>query len=326
MRSRPAARRDSPGRTGFTLIELLVVVAVVAILTSLLLPAVQQAREAARTTRCKNNLKQMALAAHNYHGTWRQFPGANSAGDGGGMRAGGFPPTFSGGSFFTIVLAELDRANDFKAYDFDQPNSSAHNRAVSGQKVPTFLCPTASLPRAVPGCEDDAGRAPGTYAVNIGSTDYDPYWSFVRAPRPKLDGAVVYTDTVDGKTSIASVQDGTTNTLLVGETAYNLPDYTFSARGAADCRGKGRYSFTYWAVPYVGSTACTTAYGINPVDEPGDGVFDPHWTHAFRSEHPGGVNFALADGSVRFVNDFIDADLLDALATRNGGETTDAAL
>ena len=258
MRSRPAARR------GFTPIELLVVVAVVAILASLLLPAVQQAREAARTTRCKNNLKQTALAAHNYHGTWRQFPGANSAGDGGGMFAGGFPPTFSGGSFFTIVLAELDRANDFKAYDFDQPNSAAHNRAVSGQRVPTFLCPTASIPRAVPGCEDDAGRAPGTYAVNIGSTDYNPYWSFSRRPRPKLNGAVVYTDTVDGKTSIASVTDGTTNTLLVGETAYNLPDYVFSARGAADCRGKSRYSFTYWAVPYVGATACTTRVRHQP--------------------------------------------------------------
>ena len=323
MRTRsPLARRATRG--GFTLIELLVVIAVAATLVSLLLPAVQQAREAARATQCKNNLKQMALAAHNYHGTWRQFPAANSAGDGGGLHAGGFLPTLSGGSFFTVLLPELDAGNAFRRYDFDQPNSAPYNREVSGQRVPAFLCPTATFPRAVPGCGDDAGRAPGTYAVNLGSTDYDPYWSFYRAPRPRLNGAVVYTDTVDGRTSVASVKDGTTHTLLIGETAYNLPDYLFSGR-SPDCGGQRRYSFTYWAVPYVGATGCTTAYGFNPKDEPGDGVFDPNWTRTFRSEHDAGVNFALADGSVQLVSSFVDADLLDALATRNGGEVVDDA-
>ena len=110
------------GGPGITLIELLVVIAVVAILSSLLLPAVQQAREAARTTRCKNNLKQIALAVHNYHAMYKAFPTANSAGDGGGVRAGGFLPTLSGGSLFTQILPQLDAGNAFDRYDFNLPN------------------------------------------------------------------------------------------------------------------------------------------------------------------------------------------------------------
>ena len=323
---RPVPAAGRPGRGGFTLIELLVVIAIVAILSSLLLPAVQRAREAARLTQCKNNLKQIALAVHNYHATYRAFPTANSAGDGGGIYRGGFFTTLQGGSLFTQILPQLDAGNAFDRYDFDRPNDDPYNRAVSGQKIPSFLCPTAAIPRAVPGCEDDKGRAPGTYAANVGTRDYNPYWSFYGLPAPELDGPVVYTDAAQNRTSFASLRDGSTNTLLVGETAYNLPDYVFGARGAADCAGRSRYSFTYWAVPYPGATACTTAYGYNPRDVGGDGVFDPNWTKAFRSDHAGGANFAVCDGSVRFVGDWVDADVLDALATRAGGEVTaDAA-
>ena len=318
----------TPARSGFTLIELLVVIAIIAILSSLLLPAVQQAREAARLTQCKNNLKQIALAVHNYHSIYKVFPTANSAGDGGGManiRGGGFLPTLSGGSLFTQILPQLDAGNEFDRYDFDLPNSDPHNRQVSGQRIPAFLCPTAAMPRGVPGCEDDRGRAPGHYAVNIGSRDYNQYWSFFGIPAPKLNGAIVYTDCAPRQTSFAAIRDGATNTLLIGETAYNLPDYLFSSRGSADCAGSPRYSFTYWANPFPGSTACTTAYGFNPQDRGGDGVFDPNWTRTFRSEHRGGVNFAVCDGSVQFLSDGIDAAVLDAAATRAEGEVlTDA--
>ena len=314
-----------PKRPGFTLIELLVVIAVVAVLSSLLLPAVQQAREAARLTHSKNNLKQIALAVHNYHSTYKTFPTANSAGDGGGVRAGGFLPTLSGGSLFTQILPQLDVGNAFGRYDFNLPNDAPYNRAVSGQTIPAFLCPSAAMPRGVPSCEDDKGRAPGTYAVNIGSKDYDQYWSFFGGPAPELDGAIVYTDAATPRTSFASLRDGATSTLLIGETAYNLPDYLFSSRGAADCRGSSRFSFTYWAVPFPGATASTTAYGFDPRDEGGDGVFDPNWTRTFRSDHRGGAQFAVCDGSVQFVSDGVDAEVLDAAASRNGREVTDDA-
>ena len=100
---------------------------------------------------------------------------------------------------------------------------------------------------------------------------------------------------------------------------HNLPDYVFGA-SSVDCAGKPRYSFTYWANPFPGSTACTTAHDFNPRDMAGDGVFDPNWTRSFRSDHEGGVQFTLADGSVHFFSENIDAELLDALATRSGGE------
>lgn len=171
--------------------------------------------------------------------------------------------------------------------------------------------------RAVPSCDTDAGRAPGHYAVSIGTVDMNIYWSFYGQPRPSLNGAIVYTDSTDGKTRFRDFIDGTSNTIMIGETAYNLPDYLFSS---GSCVGQPRFSFTYWSVPYPGSTACTTQYGFNPRDIAGDGIYDPNWFKTFRSDHEGGVQFLLADGSVHFISENIDANLLDALATRQGGE------
>lgn len=302
-------------RRGFTLIELLVVIAIIAILIALLLPAVQQAREAARRTSCKNNLKQIGLAIHNYHDTYTVFPNANA----GGMNFS----TLSGASLFASILPYIEQAAGYNYYDFNLANSAPYNQEVSGQLIDVFWCPSAAMRRQVPGCDQDSGRAPGTYAVNIGSVDYNQYWSFIPGtPRPNLNGAIVYTDSVAGKTAMRDFTDGTTNTLLIGETAYNLPDYLFSS--SADCTDQPRYSFTYWANPFPGSTACTTEYAFNPKDIAGDGVFDPNWTRSFRSEHVGGVQFLLTDGSVHFISENIDKNVLDALATRNGGEVVGA--
>jgi prepilin-type N-terminal cleavage/methylation domain-containing protein len=303
--------RTSPRQRGFTLIELLVVIAIIAVLIALLLPAVQQAREAARRSSCKNNLKQIGLAIHNYHDTYTVFPNANSGGVSNSA--------LSGSSLFASILPYIEQTASFNQYDFNLGNSDPYNQQVVGQLINVYWCPSASLRRQVPSCDQDSGRAPGTYAVNIGSVDYNQYWAFIPGiPRPNLNGAIVYTDSVAGKTSMKDFIDGTSNTLLVGETAYNLPDYLFSS--SADCTGQPRYSFTYWANPFPGSTACTTEYMLNPHDVQGDGIFDPNWTRSFRSEHVGGVQFAITDGSVHFISENIDADVLDALATRNGGE------
>lgn len=301
--------RRSPNqfrRSGFTLIELLVVIAIIAILVSLLLPAVQQAREAARRTQCKNNLKQIGLAMHNYHDVYSCFPNVNANN------------TLSGGSTFTSILPMIDGANAYNLYDFNRSNSDPVNVQVTSQQLPFYLCPSSPMRREVPGCSSDSGRAPGHYAVNIGSVDYNVYWSFIPgSPRPNLNGAIVYTDSVGGRTKFRDFTDGTSSTLLVGETAYNLPDYLFTS---GSCSGDSRYSFTYWSVPYPGSTASTTQYGFNPRDVANDGIWDPNWVKSFRSDHVGGAQFALSDGSCRFLSDNIDASLLDALATRNGGE------
>jgi prepilin-type N-terminal cleavage/methylation domain-containing protein len=298
---------------GFTLIELLVVIAIIAILVSLLLPAVQQVREAARKAQCQDHLHNIGLAFHSYHDVHGTFPNANC----GGMTNA----TISGASAFVSVLPLIEQAAAYKLYDLTKANTDPVNRLVVGQELPFYLCPSMALRRQVPSCDADNGRAPGSYAVCIGSRDYDQYWSFQGRPRPTLNGAIVYTDTTDGKTRMRDFTDGTSSTLMIGETAYNLPDYKFTS---GNCSGQSRFSFTYWANPFPGSTACTTQYGFNPRDYPNDGVFVPQWTRTFRSEHPGGAQFFITDGVVKFLSENLDARTLDALATRNGGEVVGA--
>ncbi len=313
----PAARRtrlSAAGRAGspkplrrgaFTLVELLVVIAIIGIMVGLLLPAVQAAREAARRMSCQNNLKQMALAIHNYDSVFKQFPTVNANN------------TLSGGSLFTAILPLIEKSQEFELYDFALSNSHPTNQAVTGQQIPFFLCPSSPLRRPVPGCDQDSGRAPGNYGASIGSLDYDQYWAFQGRPRPSLNGAIVYSDTIDGRTRFRDFLDGTSQTLMIGETAYNLPDYKFSG---GECIGQSRFSFTYWSNPFPGSTGITTQYAFNPNDRAEDGMYDSGWVRSFRSDHVGGVQFAWADGSIHFISDSIDASLLDALATRNGRE------
>lgn len=301
----PRPRFRAPQRAGFTLIELLVVIAIIAILIALLLPAVQQAREAARRTQCKNNLKQIALAIHNYHDVYSCFPNANCNSE------------LSGGSLFVAILPFIDQANAYNLFDFNKSNSDPYNVAVTGQTLPFYMCPTSPMRRAVPSCSSDNGRGPGNYAVCIGSSDYNQYWPYYGDPQPSLNGAIVYTGSTDGQTRFRDITDGSSNTLMIGETAYNLPDYKFSS---GDCSGQSRYSFTYWSNPYPGSTVCTTEYDFNPHDIPDDSIFDSNWTRSFRSDHVGGVQFAFVDGSVRFIAENIDNELYRALSTRAGGE------
>jgi hypothetical protein len=254
---------------------------------------------------CQNNLKQIGLAVHNYHDTHRQFPWANAN------------STISGASMFVSILPYIEQANAYRLYDFSLSNRDPFNQQVVSQRLPFYICPSDPQPRQVPSSSSDAGRAPGNYAACIGSLDYNQYWSFVGAPRPSLNGMIVYSDTVDRRTKFGSLTDGSSNTFLVGETAYNLPDYVFSS---GESQGQPRYSFTYWCNPFPGSTTCTTENTFNPRDFANDGIFDSGWVRSFRSEHIGGVQFVFGDGSVHFISDGIAAETLDRLAARNDGE------
>jgi len=292
-------------RKGFTLIELLVVIAIIAILISLLLPAVQQAREAARRTQCSNNLKQLGLAFHNYHDQNLAFPNS----DGG-------TPNLSGSSAFAAILPQLDQANMYNRYDFNIGNATPYNQAVTGQRISALLCPTAVLRREVPAplCTTptgtlDSGRAPGTYAVNTGTTD--PYGANPTAtpPVPPCNGAIVPSNS--GITRMRDFTDGTSNTVMAGESAWNLSDYMITS---GSCAGQVRWGFTYWASPYPLATAFTIQPPFNPKTG-GSAVLS-----RFRSDHTGLVNFLFTDGRVRFISQNIDNSVLAAMGTRGAGE------
>ena len=282
--------RPSPLRLrGFTLIELLVVIAIIAVLVSLLLPAVQQAREAARRTQCKNNLKQIGLAMHNYHDVYQCFPmGANSQ---------IYGP-------LVAILPYLDQANLQNLYDFDLYYTDDANRDAINTRVATYLCPTMVIRRNVPEERCNEPGAPASYGCSMGThagetsesngmfTGYDGF----STPEP---------------VKLRDVTDGTTNTIMCGEFNYQLADYNWSSFTCSALGGQTRWGAHRWAPGYPGvSLGCT------------DGDFNVNLNanrEVWRSDHVGGAQFLLSDGSCRFVSENIDAGTLDDLAARADG-------
>ncbi len=281
-------------RPAFTLIELLVVIAIIGVLVALLLPAVQAAREAARRSSCQNNLKQSALACHHYHDTTGKLPPASTN------------STLSGSSGFAAILPFLEQSNLYSLYDFSKGNSDPVNLAAVSQRITTYLCPSCEFARTVPiaGC-DANNRAPGTYAFSTGALD----------PWAANNGAIANHFTP--QTNFASILDGTSNTLLAGESHWSFKDYLWGSAPPTPCSGQVRGGFSYWSSPYPLATAFTTRGPFNPRAMLGDSTRLSN----FRSNHPGGVNLANVDSSTRFWSETVDHLILDAAATRDGGES-----
>ena len=276
--------------SGFTLIELLVVIAIIAILIALLLPAVQQAREAARRSSCKNNLKQIGLAMHNYHDVYSCLPmGTN--------------PQLYGP--FVAILPQLDQSNLQNLYDFDLYYTDPANRDAINQTLPVYLCPTMVLPRGVPELACDEPGGPTSYGASMGTSAFagdgmfKGYGGFT-TPKPVL---------------FRDVTDGLTNTILVGEFNYQLEDYLWTASTCSAQAGQPRWGSYRWAPGYPGVSLGDTSGDFN-VNLNANRL-------TWRSDHVGGAQFLLGDGSVRFVSESIDAALLDGLATRAGKEVLD---
>ncbi len=309
-------RRSTPvspawsSRPGFTLIELLVVIAIIAILIALLLPAVQQAREAARRTSCKNNLKQIALATHNLEETYKQLPYATRD-----REAGGTADTWATGHIQILPYIEGDALAS--RWDAKQPRNSTvdtdgdgwTNAQLQQQQIPTLLCPTMVLP---PG-QLPENRAPASYLWSAGT--YDPtllhYAIYYGVPEPAYNGMIVPIKTVVPSTGASpnnrkatkmrDVTDGLSNTFLLGET-----DFSPQGTASTDIACIWAYGYLYaWGTTFSGLDRhnwTTSVYG------------------GFRSQHVGGVNFAMGDGSVRFVSANLSSIIYQGLATRAGGE------
>jgi prepilin-type N-terminal cleavage/methylation domain-containing protein/prepilin-type processing-associated H-X9-DG protein len=308
-------------RRGFTLIELLVVIAIIAVLIALLLPAVQKVPEAANRVACANNLKQIALATHNYHDTFKKFPTGGHISDLVGNRPTG------GTTLWIELLPYFEQDNLRNKWDnYDNRNNVAGERhATSAQVIRLLICPSDAL-------EDPVGEytvpppnwswgfyALSSYGGNAGKravyTGGAP-----RFPRMTRDGIFW----LDSRVRIADIPDGTSNTLFFGERYHYDPEYDrlhaqlFSV--SAPVADWGRWGWT--AGP--GIMANVTLHSAAPINYmmPPGGDFSnlENRLGAFGSGHPGGANFAFADGSVRFLNDSTPLLTLQALSTRRGGE------
>ncbi len=287
--------RKSVRRGAFTLVELLVVIAIIGILVGLLLPAVQSAREAARRMKCSNNLKQIGLGLHNYHGTFNTFPE--------GSRLSNFVGPL------TAILPYLEEGNTYTLFDFSKSYSDPYNQTVAAQEIATYLCPSMPLPRLVPDTSNGETGGPSSYLACEGTRSY----------MAKNDGMFGLNWTSYGfnnpATAFRDLLDGSSMTLAYSETTYDMKDYLWTPPAAS--AGQVKWGTARWVLGYPVVSLGTTAKELNVHTAANNG--------GFQSMHPGGVHFLYADGSVRYVTEFLDRDLLHALATRNGHEVVEGA-
>ena len=308
-------------RNGFTLIELLVVIAIIAVLIALLLPAVQQAREAARRTQCKNQLKQVALAIHNYESTHSCFPP-------GQIRIPfATQPRVRGWSMYVQLLPYFDQAPLYNGWDFANPlnNESNGNTAVI---LPVLICPSESLAQNPFTKPSGVRYAVTSYGGNGGTQSHPPASTTGDGIFAGAGPAITTPPTVQhGLVRIADVIDGTTNTLLLGERSHTDKVYDRYAASGATTNPMAGWGF--WA-PSGGQLGITdlTMSSFAPINyRMPTGVGSPNGSPeetlrlcSFGSQHVGGAQFAFVDGSVRFVSENVDRNVSRAIGTRAGSE------
>jgi prepilin-type N-terminal cleavage/methylation domain-containing protein len=323
-------------RRGFTLIELLVVIAIIAVLISLLLPAVQQAREAARRTQCKNNLKQLGLAIHNYADQHRYFPHTCSI-------PFGYTTEVKGWSAQARLLPFLEQANLQNLIDFGKNYDVAPNDAVCPRRIPTLICPSEIA--AVPYPDPPVTHFPLNYGANLGT------W-FVYDPATNQGGNGMFFP--NSALTAANAIDGLSNTLALVEVkagqAY-VRDTGNPATAGAPAPVDAAAVVTYagstapktsghneWVDGRANQTGVTTTltpntkvlqtvggitYDIDYVSKREGRLTPPGPTYAVmtaRSYHFGMVHALLCDGSVKPISDNINLSLWRGLGTRAGNE------
>ncbi len=310
-------------RPAFTLIELLVVIAIIGILVAMLLPAVQAAREAARRTQCNNNIRQVAIAAHNFADAKKHFPSS--------IRPAGLTtlPRIAG---ILQILPYLEEQGSYDKYDLSKNWSHADNRAIVSQQIATLLCPSSPSPERLDGVPENSPWKPEVAAP----TDYSPT---VGVDKRLKDAGLV---DQEGKGLLAKnekprhrdVRDGFSHTIMYaesggrpylyrnGQQVGDLDTYRVNAGGwarpASDFSVDGS---SYDGASFPGPCAINCTNG----EDFANGSF-PHpyygteGTAEAYSFHAGGAHFAFGDASVHFIGDDIDIREFAKLVTRAGSE------
>lgn len=312
----------------FTLVELLVVIAIIGVLVALLLPAVQAAREAARRSQCSNNLKQIGLAVHNYHDIHKQFP---PGGPGTGIH-----PNNDGYriSAWVRILPFLEQEPLYTQLNLTGgfrhvPNELLPDgERVRHKQISVMLCPSDDHPPFSPASGDDRW-AKGNYIASTGSQrsdsggDCSPFnvymevlpggnatYGNVTDPR-RISGLFNY---FGADIRLADVRGGTSNTLLAGE---QVGGCTVAGQRTSWWHPNSSGAWGITITPLNTWNTCEFARP-NQITHP-DCTQPDRWnfTYGFRSKHPGGVNFVLADASVRFISETIEhATVFQALGSR----------
>jgi prepilin-type N-terminal cleavage/methylation domain-containing protein/prepilin-type processing-associated H-X9-DG protein len=320
MRKFVASRRAG----AFTLIELLVVIAIVAVLSGLLLPAVQKVREAANRARCANNLKQLSLAVHNYHDSYGRLP-INRYG-------AYFPPNFHGSdqnsyswSWLAVLLPFLEEDNLYRQGNI--PQTTLSGSGVMAEPIKLFFCPSDQginiqvwiddqyMPGALAAITNYKGvmgsnwawgdyQNSGTINQNNGHLLRDPFWNG--------DG-IFWVNSWLRPLRLTDITDGTSHTAMIGEDVFNLHPPalggSFNSPGAS------------WVEsPETILTCAIPPNATRPNGQPYDFTSDDENAWGFKSRHPQGVQFAFADGSVHFMSNSIGLLTYRALGTIRGNE------
>lgn len=312
--------RDMKQR-GFTLVELLVVIAIIGVLVALLLPAIQAAREAARRSECSNKIRQLALAVQNYESTYKKFPTIP-------------PDGVAGQSFFIQILPFIEASTVANAFD---PKVEARKQlaTVFNQPEPTCQCPS-DVPVQVTYALgfDPSGSGAGDTAMDY-KGNYGINWGTNRFGNQGLPGPFEPNQEI----GFRHLVDGTSNTLMLMEMLQaptgGPPDSEIDRRGRIWIPGSATYQISTLLLP--NATRCGGSPSFNPNEGCGPDIGfcldkpeqklpcqrtnNPNvMTLAARSNHPGGVNIARCDGSVRLIAEDIELPTWRALASRDGEE------
>jgi prepilin-type N-terminal cleavage/methylation domain-containing protein/prepilin-type processing-associated H-X9-DG protein len=319
---------------GFTLVELLVVIAIIGVLVSLLLPAVQAAREAARRTTCRNQLRQVALACQNYADARLAMPSASTRLD---PNLSGTRPDWG---YLVFILPYIEKSTLYDALDptlewYNQPTNLLRETEVGEFKCPSYPAlqpvnladpgsnvyeelPLASHYIGVLGanteldrdlanfCQDRSSPYTMELQEQSSSSRRDPNCVDAGGGKVANNGVIVRKPQID----FAMIADGTSNTLLVGEAAFGEP--------------QEQNTRAWWVGSHGGYlyTAKNVTFAINSGARPGPLRNDM----GFGSYHPGGCHFAMVDGSVQFIGENVDLKVLFAVASRDGGDLIDLQL